>query len=355
MPSSRLVRAQIEAALAERIPSALTPQARILRPVAATTIPEIDALLDGGLPVGAISEITGPESSGRTSLALAFIAGLTQAGKVCAWVDVSNAFHPESAAAIGVDLSRMLWVRCGASPAQKPRQSLRRELDFPEKYTTPPPVTKGLHGGGHGPHPRTEGKGLSASVSDLFGFPAPCCSEPVRKPRPQRNTHEPEREHLPGSDLSGNRVRPPGKPWLRLEQGLRVTDLLLQAGGWASIVLDMGSIAPENALRVPLATWFRFRAAAERLQLNFLLLTQHPCAKNSAGLVLRLNQEGLLREESTLLAGMNYRAALAQQRFQPQETSASGTGDLEQVVALRKPPQSVGAYWRSRTSWTGRI
>ncbi len=117
MPSAQHLRAQIEANLAERIPSALTPLPRVPYPVVPTGIREIDALLHGGFPVGAISEIVGPECSGRTSLALAFVAGMTQEGKVCAWVDVSDTLHPESAAAIGVDLSRLLWIRCGALPA----------------------------------------------------------------------------------------------------------------------------------------------------------------------------------------------------------------------------------------------
>src|ERR1700726_2538433 len=118
MPSAQHLRAQIEANLAERIPSALTPLPRVPSPVVPTGIPEIDALLQGGLPVGAISEIVGPECSGRTSLALAFVASMTLAGKVCAGVDVSDPLHPESAAAIGIDLSRLLWVRCGVSPTK---------------------------------------------------------------------------------------------------------------------------------------------------------------------------------------------------------------------------------------------
>jgi recombination protein RecA len=352
MPSSTLLRAQIEATLAERIPSALTPQRRALRPLVATTIPEIDALLQGGFPVGAISEIVGPESSGRTSLALAFLAGVTQAGKVCAWVDVSNALHPESAAAIGVDLSRMLWVRCGFSQAGKARQSSLPKFNFPEKYTVPPPAIKGLHGGGFGPHPRTEAKGLSTSVSDLLGSHAPSCGEPVRKPRPHQEVDQgPQPAYLPikkGGNISTE------KPWSQLEQALKVTDLLLHAGGWASIVLDMGSIAPEHALRVPLATWFRFRAAAERSQLNFLLLTQHPCAKSSAGLVLRLAHGNPLTTDSTLFSGMEYRASLEHQRLPSQETSQRWAGNTEHVIPLRKPPQSAGVQWRSRSSWTGR-
>src|ERR1700734_4349881 len=106
MPSAQHLRAQIEANLAKRIPSALTPSPKIAYTVAPTGIREIDELLHGGFPIGALSEVVGPECSGRTSLALAFVAGMTQAGKVCAWIDVSNCFQPEAAGAIGTDLSR---------------------------------------------------------------------------------------------------------------------------------------------------------------------------------------------------------------------------------------------------------
>src|SRR6202000_2984758 len=96
------VRDRIEAALAPKIPSALTPQPRIFTAAAPTAIQEIDDLLQGGFPLGAITEIVGPECSGRTSLALSMVACMTQKGDVCAWVDVSNTLHPESAASIGV-------------------------------------------------------------------------------------------------------------------------------------------------------------------------------------------------------------------------------------------------------------
>src|ERR1700678_422645 len=100
MPSAATLRRQIEANLANRIPSALTPAPRIIRPVLATGIAPLDDLLKGGLPVGGVSELTGSECSGRTSVALSFLAQLTQAGKVCAWIDVTNALDPASAAAV---------------------------------------------------------------------------------------------------------------------------------------------------------------------------------------------------------------------------------------------------------------
>jgi RecA/RadA recombinase len=94
----RLAFTQIEAALADRIPSALTPSPRILRPVTATGVPEIDAVLKGGFQLGAITEMAGPKSSGHTSVTFSFVAQMTKAGKVCAWVYVSNTLHPEPAA-----------------------------------------------------------------------------------------------------------------------------------------------------------------------------------------------------------------------------------------------------------------
>src|ERR1700685_3806572 len=113
MPTAAALRVQIEAALADRIPSALTPAPRIIRQVTPTGIRNVDELLQGGFPSGAITEIVGPECSGRPSLALSFIARMTQTDNVCAWVDVSDTLHPESAAAAGIDLRRLLRVRCG--------------------------------------------------------------------------------------------------------------------------------------------------------------------------------------------------------------------------------------------------
>ena len=128
---------------------------------------------------------------------------------------------------------------------------------------------------------------------------------------------------------------------------MRATDLLLQAGGFGAIVLDMGSLAPEHVSRIPLATWFRYRAAAERTQASVLLLTQHPCAKSSAGLVLRLESGGALAEDAKVLTGFARRIEVARQRFAPLESE-------EKVVPIRKPPQRAGvATWRSRTTWAG--
>ena len=325
MPTAQHLRAQIEA----RIPSALSPLPRVSYPIVPTGIREIDSLLHGGLPVGAISEIVGPECSGRTSLALTFVAGMTQAGKVCAWVDVSDTLHPESAAAIGVDLSRLLWIRCGRPSTAMPS---------PHNAEKPPKPKPVLPQAG-GSHPRMEVKGLSEAVSDLLGA-VPLCAEAQHKPRPQSKQPGPQ---LTQFTAPHKKMAPARKSWSRLEQGLRVTDLLLQAGGFSCIVLDLGSLNAEYALRVPLATWFRFRAAAERLQSNVLLLTQHACSRNSAGLVLRLDSASMLSDSSTVFTGLKHQAELTRQRF------AQGN-----VLPLRKQPQSVPtAQWQAKTVWAG--
>jgi hypothetical protein len=70
----------------------------------------LDALIDGGIQRGRISEITGRAGSGKTSIAASFAAFATRRGEVAAWLDASGAFDPESMAAAGVELRRMLWA-----------------------------------------------------------------------------------------------------------------------------------------------------------------------------------------------------------------------------------------------------
>ncbi|MCK5497251.1 MAG: hypothetical protein KAI80_12615, partial [Hyphomicrobiaceae bacterium] len=76
-----------------------------------TGIGTLDDLLRGGFPRGALSEIAGPLSSGRTSLALALLARTTRAEGIAAVVDAADAFDPASAQAAGVRLDRVLWAR----------------------------------------------------------------------------------------------------------------------------------------------------------------------------------------------------------------------------------------------------
>lgn len=104
------LRAAVELALAGRVvaPFAL-PERRV--EFVSTGISEVDALA-GGLPRGALTEIFGPTCSGRTSLLFSALGARTSHAEACALVDGSDAFDPQSAEAAGIDLKRLLWVRC---------------------------------------------------------------------------------------------------------------------------------------------------------------------------------------------------------------------------------------------------
>lgn len=69
---------------------------------------ELDVALGGGYPRGRIIEIYGPESSGKTTLALQAIAQMQKLGGIAAFVDMEHALDPLYAAAIGVDIDQML-------------------------------------------------------------------------------------------------------------------------------------------------------------------------------------------------------------------------------------------------------
>jgi recA bacterial DNA recombination protein len=84
--------------------------------------------------------------------------------------------------------------------------------------------------------------------------------------------------------------------WVRchgLEQALRAGDLLLQAGGFGAVVLDLADVPAWRTRRVPLSYWFRFRRAVENTPTILALIDEEPCAQSSASLVLRLENEGV--------------------------------------------------------------
>ena len=343
MSSASSVRRQIEDALAARIPSALTPSLRPPLPVAETGIRSVDQYLEGGFPIGAITELVGPECSGRTSLAFAFLAQRTQSGMSCAWIDVSGSFHPESAAGSGIQLKRLLWVRCSIpSSGLVPRSNPTRNSVNVEQYKIPPVTLKGLHGGGCGGHPRSEVKGMSRAVDELL--------------KPEADTEHNSLNHDERATISCNfssqdplpalqfsRSTSDNSPMARLDRALRVADLLLQAGGFTSIVIDAGSVLPEHISRVPLATWFRYRAASERTQTSLLLLTQHPSSKSSAELVLNFIPGKAILQEPTVLAGIQYRLSV---------TRGKTCLDQARVIPMKSTCQSEGSgSWKSYVSW----
>lgn len=137
-------------------------------------------------------------------------------------------------------------------------------------------------------------------------------------------------------------IKSPGVIWQSIDQGIRVTDLLLQAGGFQLIVFDMGDVAAEYATRIPSSTWFRFRAVAEQSRCCVLLLTRHPCARSSAAVSLQLSSTTACGED-TVLSGIQFHAEVSRRRFD---------ADCHTPAGFRKPPQSVrAASWRAASSW----
>ena len=320
MASAFKLRAQIESALSSKIPAALSPTQRAAPALTATGILSLDKLLHGGLPDGTISELVGPACSGRTTIALAFLAAVTKEVGVCAWVDASDALDPETAAANGVDLERLLWVRCGSATPLAPVA-----IQVSTNQTPAVAASQPRHSGGGSPHPRSEGRDMPEAIQTLLkahggiydgqlrrekksiGTPgtqnrslgtrpkereeqvnsdrlpprrgdnlaiAPRCAEP----QPRRFASIPSTRTM-SARVAGSALHTPASgAWQALDQAIRSADLLLQNGGFSAIVLDLGSTPPEMAWRIPLATWFRFRAACERSRTSLVLLTQHPCA-----------------------------------------------------------------------------
>ena len=116
-PAARPDRDSLIAALAARhLERTLTTSLPPIDPrdeysIGATNILLLDAQLGGGFPRGQLSELVGARSSGRTSVLLHMMAAATARGELVALVDALDMLDISSAAAAGVDLERLLWIR----------------------------------------------------------------------------------------------------------------------------------------------------------------------------------------------------------------------------------------------------
>jgi hypothetical protein len=128
-----------------------------------------------------------------------------------------------------------------------------------------------------------------------------------------------------------------------IERALRSADLLLQTGGFGAIVLDLAGVSAEQAMRIELSTWHRYRVAAEKMQSCFLLLSRRPCAKSASELQLRLRPAEAVEQEGTVFCGIVPQLAVERQR--------GGTAESN-VQPMRKPVAGT-ASWQSRTFWAG--
>jgi len=386
MQSAALLRAQLETSLAERAPSAFTLRGRQIPELLPTGTPELDALLGGGIPRGNITEITGTSTTGRTSLALSILARATGQGAVCAWVDVQDAFDPETASAYGVQLERLLWLRAGGRPLEMQPPPASPAGSRNEKTRSHPRADHeaAQHIGGR--HPRHELRAMGHAVTQLFRSPGephqekhsggtnriiefaamgPRCAEPQphrrkleqvpadRRP-PRRGQafleHHHAEEVIPEQRQLFSSGRFAGKPAQKdnpkslLGQALSATDLLLQTGGFRAIVLDMGDLRAEDVMRTPTSYWYRFRLLAEQTQLALILLTRTPCAKSCASLVLRCHRNDETsswseNRERALFTTVRYAVAVERKRHEeigPQD---------------RKPVARTTTEWRARAPW----
>ena len=136
---------------------------------ASSGILQIDALT-GGFPRGCLTEICGPDSSGRTSLMLSALAAATRREEICTLIDASDAFDPHSAAAAGVNLERILWVRCGTHAASSHLSRKRRppaSLEEWERRRMEDPVEQALRA----IDLLLQSSGFGMVVMDLAGVP----------------------------------------------------------------------------------------------------------------------------------------------------------------------------------------
>jgi len=113
------MRAALESLLrARKLDVTLTaPDAAALPPdrLAPTGDADLDAALGGGLRRGHLSEITGAPSTGRSSIVVRALTAAAARGEAVALVDACDTFDPVSAAAHGLALARLLWVRPSVS------------------------------------------------------------------------------------------------------------------------------------------------------------------------------------------------------------------------------------------------
>lgn len=314
-----------------------------------TGIANLDALLRGGIPRGSLVEIYGRSSSGRTGLCLSLLAQATGEQQSCAFVDVSDSLDPMSLAAAGVDLTRLLWVRCGDSESTLPGfDSLPRSRLGRIRNAKTPSQPRKTNGAGCGwRHPRDQVRGIETAFSLMMRngdrrdgvqetrereWSARCAGEQVERDRelPRRGENVRRlvgpREHDRAAPRPNDRPNAWGnrKPWKRLEQALRTTDLLLHSGGWGVVVLDFGNVSWVDVRRIPLSTWFRFQRIVEGTPAILVLLGEEPCAKSCASLALRCRRRSdewrsaaspQLRSGMATLRGFEVEAEVARSRM----------------------------------------
>src|ERR1700687_2339891 len=280
---------------------------RLAPAMGSSGIPQLD-LLTGGIARGCLTEICGTASSGRTSVLLLALARATQRGEVCALVDASDAFDPASAAAAGVEMSRLLWVWCGEkNPSHK--------------------------------HPSGARK-------------SGCAKTDTYQSMPSSDSYQAMRDSYQGLPSGIPQIAPKKIGFSRWEaqlaQMLKVTDLLLQSNGFGMIALDLGDVPVPSARRIPLASWFRFRRAIEHTPTALLVLEQQPIAGSCSSVLLKVSGA-----RSQVSGNRLSHSELAHSELLDQfEVTAELLRSRLERNSERKPVQSSASF-KSRAAWAG--
>jgi recA bacterial DNA recombination protein len=175
-----------------------------------TGIADLDTRLQGGIPRGHLSEVVGARSSGRLAVLLSALAGATTRGEAVAFIDPLDMFDPASAAASGVDFSRMLWIRGEAS------------------------------------------RGSRVSLSCEYGTRQKC-----------------------------------------VDTAVKALNLVLQAGGFGLVVLDLAEVGMPVLGRLPVTTWLRLQRVIEGSETACVLMGSDPIARSAGGVTVRLGAGGV--------------------------------------------------------------
>jgi recombination protein RecA len=219
----------------------------------------VDAALGGGFPRGECSEIAGPASSGRTSVLCALMAAAAARGEVMALIDTLDCFDPVSAAAMGMDLSRLLWVRGTTipSPAAGERRSVAR--------------------------------GSAAARESVAERTTVERRSVERRTAVDRNGVEQEGHRL--ARASG-RARPDDLLTRVIDRAIKSFGLVLQSGGFGVVALDLADVPMRAVKRLPFTTWLRAQRLIEGRDTVGIVIAREPIARSARGVTVRLTGDG---------------------------------------------------------------
>jgi hypothetical protein len=111
-------------------------------------------------------------------------------------------------------------------------------------------------------------------------------------------------------------------PWMRvLDRSVKAANLVLQAGGFDIVVLDIGEVPPEAIRRLPFTTWFRLQRTIESSRTAFLLVAPMPLARSAGGVTVVLSRPGRMTgqwsgtpEGTRLFLGLDVEARVVRSR-----------------------------------------